>query len=182
MLYVALLSASLAVLRMGIRDLHELGIDDPFSQGFGTMNPNAIFTYPATFSTTVPINTTTHSVVQTNYVETFFADVIIVNTPNYCSRHCILCTSACSQAWSQQPSGCSLQLYAKHYGSASQAWVSALPIGYSFHGSIVFPYLLHRFSYIGWFHEVCLLSESTFSDGVAKSSLTGTFQRVDTVL
>ena len=39
-LYVGLLAASIAVLAIGIRDLNRLGIDDPFDQGFGSINPN----------------------------------------------------------------------------------------------------------------------------------------------
>jgi hypothetical protein len=79
LLYVALLAASLAVLGVGIRSLRQLGIDDPFNQGFGSINPNTIFTYPATFSTKA--NNGTYSVVQTNKSQTLFADVIMVNTP-----------------------------------------------------------------------------------------------------
>lgn len=79
LLYIALLAASVAVLVLGIRDLHQRGIDDPFNQGFGSINPNAIFTYPATFSTQT--NNATYSVVQTNKSQTLFADVITVNTP-----------------------------------------------------------------------------------------------------
>ena len=79
LLYIALLAASVAVLGLGIRDLHQLGIDDPFNQGFGSINPNAIFTYPATFST--QSNNATYSVVQTDKSQTLFADVITVNTP-----------------------------------------------------------------------------------------------------
>ena len=79
LLYVSLLAASLVVLELGIRKLHQMGIDDPFDQGFGSINPNAIFTYPATFSAQ-NLNTT-YTVVQTNKSQTLFADVIIVNTP-----------------------------------------------------------------------------------------------------
>ena len=39
-LYVGLLAASVAVLAMGIRDLSQLGIDNLFDQGFGSINPN----------------------------------------------------------------------------------------------------------------------------------------------
>lgn len=39
-LYVALLAASIAVLAIGIRDLSQLGINTPFNQGFGSINPN----------------------------------------------------------------------------------------------------------------------------------------------
>ena len=121
-LYVALLAASIAVLAIGIRDLSQLGINTPFNQGFGSINPNvsspslmdvvvsglivtrgkarsarsagplvlggkfsvltstqAVFTYPAAFSTFG--DNSTYTVVQTNKQQTLFADVITVNTP-----------------------------------------------------------------------------------------------------
>lgn len=79
LLYTALLAASAAIQGLGVRDLHQLGIDDPFSQGFGSINSNAIFTCPATFSTVG--SNGTYQVVQANKSQTLFADVIIVNTP-----------------------------------------------------------------------------------------------------
>ena len=39
-LYIGLLGASIAILAIGIRDLSQLGIDNPFDQGFGSINPN----------------------------------------------------------------------------------------------------------------------------------------------
>lgn len=83
LLYIGLLAASVVVLSLGTRDLRQLGIDDPFNQGFGSINPNAIFAYPATFltSATGNANATIYSVAQTNKSQAFFADVITVNTP-----------------------------------------------------------------------------------------------------
>ncbi|OCL15057.1 hypothetical protein AOQ84DRAFT_351220 [Glonium stellatum] len=78
-LYTALLAASIAVLGLGIRDLRQVGIDTPFTQGFGSINPNAIFAYPATFSEEA--TNSTYSIIQTNKSQTLFADVITVNTP-----------------------------------------------------------------------------------------------------
>ena len=79
LLYIALLAASLAVLMLGIRHLHNMGINTPLAQGFGSVNPNSIFTYPASFSTFS--TNSTYSVIQTNKSQTLFADVITVNTP-----------------------------------------------------------------------------------------------------
>jgi hypothetical protein len=78
-LYVGLLAASIAVLALGVRDLHQMGIDDPFNQGFGSINPNAIITYPAKFSTFG--SNGTYTVQQTNKSQALFADVVTVNTP-----------------------------------------------------------------------------------------------------
>lgn len=69
---MALLVASLTVLWYDVRDLHKMGIDDPFSQGFGSINPNAIFTYPASFTTFGQ---------KRNRSRALFADVVTVNTP-----------------------------------------------------------------------------------------------------
>ena len=79
LLYVALLGASIAVLVVGVRELANKGIGSPFGQGFGSINPNAVFTYPASFST--QSSNTTFSVVQTDKSQSLCSDVITVNTP-----------------------------------------------------------------------------------------------------
>ena len=103
-LYVGLLAASIAVLAIGIRDMSQLGIDTPFNQGFGSINPNvsarsrrppvlggilsvltssqAVFTYPGAFSIFGNNSSSPeYTVVQTDKQQTLFADVITVNTP-----------------------------------------------------------------------------------------------------
>jgi hypothetical protein len=83
--YIALAVASITILAFGIRDLRRLGITNPWNQGFGAINPNAIFAYPASFSVLASdaANTTDagYSIQQTNKGATLFADVITVNTP-----------------------------------------------------------------------------------------------------
>ncbi|KIW28239.1 uncharacterized protein PV07_07918 [Cladophialophora immunda] len=79
LLYVGLLAASLVVLWLGVRDLHRTGINNPFGRGFGSLDPNALFAYPTSFTTTG--SNATFTVVQTNKSRTLFADVITVNTP-----------------------------------------------------------------------------------------------------
>ncbi|KAJ9613924.1 hypothetical protein H2200_002060 [Cladophialophora chaetospira] len=78
-LYVGLLAATITVLWIGVRDLRQMGINNPLNQGFGTLNPNAIFTYPVSFTTFG--NNGTFSVAQTSQSKTLFANVITVNTP-----------------------------------------------------------------------------------------------------
>ncbi|MCJ1428755.1 hypothetical protein MMC29_006666 [Sticta canariensis] len=55
------------------------------SQGFGSINPNVIFTYPDPFSTIAHLNFSVSNtgplVVQTNKSKTLFADIITANTP-----------------------------------------------------------------------------------------------------
>src|ERR1700722_20305705 len=83
--YVALAVATIFILQRGVRDLQKLGISDPWNQGLGSINPNAIFGNPATFSTVFsPGSHNTagqYSTTQTNKSKTLFADVLTVNTP-----------------------------------------------------------------------------------------------------
>jgi hypothetical protein len=83
--YVALAVATIFILQRGVRDLQKLGISDPWNQGLGSINPNAIFANPATFSTVFsPGSNNTagqYSTTQTNKSKTLFADVLTVNTP-----------------------------------------------------------------------------------------------------
>jgi hypothetical protein len=83
--YIALAVATIFILQCGVRDMQNLGISDSWNQGFGSINPNAIFGNPATLSAVFsPGSNTTaiqYSTTQTNKSKTLFADILTVNTP-----------------------------------------------------------------------------------------------------
>lgn len=177
LLCAALLAGSSALIGLGIDNLRQIGIRDVFSQGFGSINPNTLFKFPAAFST--KYGTGTYSTVQTKTSQTLFAAVIIANSPQvlfstlYFMYNDLFTSMVTAAEWAQFATvRKALRVSKPKTGQRSTYWLQL-------RGSIEYPCLLCQCSYILLSHEACMLSESTYSDGTGNGSQTEILRLAD---